>query len=75
MLVGKLLSPQDAVKEIVLNIRNRYFMENIGSEQRTKDTALHVLNKKGLKCCAFIHYNDPVLFMCTNIICGVCFSD
>jgi hypothetical protein len=67
MLFGKLLSPQDAVKEIVVKIRNMYFMGKTGSEQRSKDTALHVVIKTGLKCYAFIHYNYPVLFMCTNI--------
>jgi hypothetical protein len=75
MLFGKLLSPQDAGKEIVLKIINMYFMGKTGSEQSSKDTALHVMNKKGLKCYAFIHYNYPVLFLCTNITCGVYFSD
>jgi hypothetical protein len=48
MLFAKLLSPQDAINEIVLKIKNSYFMEKTGSEQRTKDNVLHVMNKKGL---------------------------
>ncbi len=68
MLFAKLLSPQDAEKEIVVKIKNRYCMGKIGSEQskgtRHCTTYKRMMNKKRvkLKCYIIIHYKYSVLF-------------